>query len=140
LVAEILCDSWGPCEVRLVGKVGDEGIDLILVMGESQEYLVQVKHRENARRGEGPRVVRELCGVLLGKGKTKGVVVTSAPHFTKGAIDASEIKTRPLGDQVYEIELVDGKEFSAMLNNYPRDMADPHSFIDIYSAASALYG
>jgi len=43
LVADVLKDRWAPCDVKLVGGTGDGGIDVILIMGESEEYLVQVK-------------------------------------------------------------------------------------------------
>jgi restriction endonuclease Mrr len=140
LVADVLHDAWGPCEVRLVGGSGDGGTDLILVMGDHTEWFVQVKRREDADSKEGCRVVRELNGTLLREGKTKGLVVTTASSFTQSAFDETRIKTVCASGDRYEIELVSGPDFISMMQNYPRLVVDPYSFHDIYTKGSQLHG
>jgi hypothetical protein len=140
LVADVLKDVWSPCEVKLVGGSNDGGTDILLVMGSSTEYMVQVKHRQSSTKGEGPKVIRELNGTLLREGATMGMVVTSAPHFTKNAINETKIKTKPPKGEEYKIKLINGKDFVAMMQNYPRPSAEPTEYTDIYSIGSALYG
>lgn len=140
LVADVLKDAWEPCEVRLVGCSGDGGVDLVVIMGTHAEWLVQVKRRLDSRRNESCRVVRELNGTLLRKGRTKGVVVTTARDFTEAARAETEIASESATGEQYEIKLISGPDFISMMNAYPRMVVDPYSFHDIYARGSELHG
>ena len=94
LVAECLKVEYGPCEVYHVGArggAGDGGVDIYIVKG-NEDWLIQVKRRISDRP-EPITTIRELNGVLLREGKTRGMVVTSAPRYTQGAKDETNIQT-----------------------------------------------
>jgi restriction system protein len=115
LVGSIFRDNFD-CEVRLVGRSGDGGIDLILVLSD-KEVLVQVKHRDkgsHAWRAEPVSTVREFLGALrLAQGRY-GILVTTAQHFTAGAIQAAA-KAVTIQD-VQQYDLVDGPELFRTLS------------------------
>jgi HJR/Mrr/RecB family endonuclease len=104
LVAECLKHEFKPCEVRHVGVTGgqgDGGIDIYLIK-ENEEWLIQVKRRLTDSP-EPIQTIRELNGVLLREGKQKGIVVTSAPRFTRNAEAETSIKTTG----AYVVKLID---------------------------------
>lgn len=85
-VAEVLSDYYD-CEVQLVGRSGDGGIDLYLLSG-NHVMMVQVKHRKaksKRQRVEPVNAIREFLGAtLLHKGK-EAIFVTTSDRFSPAA-------------------------------------------------------
>ena len=84
LMEQCIRDKFPGSTVRHVGRTGDGGIDLYAVI-DDEPCLIQVKRRIRPVRTEGPAVVRELKGVLVREGVWRGIVVTTANHFTASA-------------------------------------------------------
>lgn len=103
LVGGILKDFFD-CEVMHVGRTGDGGIDL-LVLDADAPLVVQVKRRTRADATEGLEVVKHLFASLFVTGSRRGMVVTSAQRFTRGA--KAWVRLPALRDSGYELELVD---------------------------------
>jgi restriction endonuclease len=94
LVADVLRVEYAPCEVKHVGARGgggDGGIDIYVIRG-NEQWLVQVKRRIKATT-EPISTIRSLSGVLLREGEHQGIVVTSAPQFSRNAGQETYIKT-----------------------------------------------
>jgi hypothetical protein len=103
LVGGILADFFD-CDVKHVGRTGDGGIDLI-VLDADPPLLVQVKRRTRSDATEGLEVVKHLFASLYTAGQRRGMVVTSAQRFTRGA--ESWARSPALRDNGYELDLVD---------------------------------
>lgn len=103
LVGGILADFFD-CEVKHVGRTGDGGIDL-MVLDADDPLLVQVKRRTRADATEGVEVVKNLFASLYAVGSNRGMLVTSAQRFTRGA--KSWVRLPALRDSGYELDLVD---------------------------------
>jgi hypothetical protein len=112
LIAGVFSDFF-KCEVELTAQTRDGGVDMYLVRAEDT-YLVQAKRRSDPRAIEGVQVVRELAGVLLMSGYSKGIVVSTAQDFSKAA--KKEVASPFLGHQGYFIELVNGRRFLETLS------------------------
>jgi hypothetical protein len=95
LIGDCLAAEFAPCEVIHLGRTGDGGIDLLLVESDREPVLVQVKRRADVAGSEGINVVRELNGVLFREGFARGMVVTTANRYTRGA--RAEAMTRTPG-------------------------------------------
>ncbi|OGP51598.1 MAG: hypothetical protein A2Y79_08830 [Deltaproteobacteria bacterium RBG_13_43_22] len=93
LMQDCFKDYFGPSEVIHLGKSGDGGIDLKIVKNNKETILVQVKRRFDITKNEGPKVVRELNGVLFRDNIAKGIVVTTSISFTKAAMEETKVKT-----------------------------------------------
>lgn len=102
-VATVLKDFL-ECEVRHVGGTGDGGIDLVALIADTP-LLIQVKRREHADRSEGIEVVRSLFASLFAAGHKRGMIVTSANSFTRGA--QAWARSPRLIASKFEIDLVD---------------------------------
>ncbi len=87
LMADCLRSAFPGCEIAKIGGVRDRGIDLILVRANGESYLVQVKRRSNIEKKETVEVVRQLNGVLFRENIPRGLVITTAHHYTRDAID-----------------------------------------------------
>jgi restriction system protein len=107
LIASVFSDHF-KCEVELTARTRDGGIDMYLIRTDGT-YLVQAKRRSGPRSVEGVQVVRELAGVLLISGYSKGIVVTTAEDFSKPARKAA--LSSFLENQGYSIELINGRHF-----------------------------
>lgn len=91
--------------VAETGKAGaDGGVDLILTKG-GEETLVQCKRWKEWQ--VGVEKVRELYGIMAGRGSTNGILVTSG-SFTKPARKFAEGKSVRLVDGPLLAELVAG--------------------------------
>lgn len=117
LVAAIFRANYEHTEVRHVGRPGDGGIDVLLVESETSEWLVQVKHHVKSKAAESVTTIRNLLGTLVLEQRTRGVVVSSADHFSYFASKASN-QARLLG---YEIELVDRQLLARLLERCMSD-------------------
>lgn len=101
------------CEVEMVGKSHDGGKDLILVNSDDP-IIIQVKRRTKSDKVEPVSSIRELLGAtLLGEAKSC-IFVTTADHFSKEAIKASEKAIQK--NIVESYDLVDYHRFIDMLN------------------------
>jgi hypothetical protein len=115
LIQDCLRDEFAPCEVIHVGRTGDGGIDLKLVHSDREPVLIQVKRRADLSQAEGVRVVRELNGVLFREGLARGMVVTTASRYTRGAHhEASEVLTAAATNR-YQVQLRAFSDVLAML-------------------------
>jgi predicted RNA-binding Zn-ribbon protein involved in translation (DUF1610 family) len=114
---KLMCDclraTYQGAEVEHIGTTSDGGIDIKLVTTTNDTYLIQVKRRLNPGKKEGIRVVRELNGVLFREGQAKGMVITTAKAFTRGAVREAHIKTRT--STPYEIKLLSHRDVISML-------------------------
>lgn len=77
------------CNVYHVGKTGDGGTDLV-VLESDEPILVQVKRRENPNHVELVKGVREFVGTLFIENKRKGIYISTAKAFSKGAKEVAE--------------------------------------------------
>lgn len=106
--------SYYNCEVYHVGQTRDGGVDLIMVAAD-QPIMIQVKHRQHEQAVEGIDVVKLLFASLYPHGHKRGMVITTAHHFSK---DASKwIHLPRLRDTGYSIELVAIDKLLRMLNS-----------------------
>jgi hypothetical protein len=87
------------------GKSGDGGIDLILLDSNDGNIPIQVKRRTKTRKAESVTIVRELRGAMVLSGHDEGMIVTTAPRFSKPAVEASQPHPEHLVPQ--RINLVD---------------------------------
>lgn len=104
LMEQCIRDKFPMSTVRHVGRTGDGGFDLYAVI-DDEPCLIQVKRRISPDKSEGPRVVRELKGVLLREGVWRGMVVTTADHFTASA-QAERTNKLPLSKPLV-VDLID---------------------------------
>lgn len=92
LVARIFRDSGNYAEVTHVGRPDDGGVDVVLVESDEASWLVQVKRRESPAAVESVSTVRNLLGTLILENSDRGVVVSTADHFSlraRQAVDRS---------------------------------------------------
>lgn len=69
------------CETRWVGQSHDGGIDVIALI-DDHPLAVQVKRRSNHDSVEGVQIVREFCGSLLLSDYQRGMIISTADHFS----------------------------------------------------------
>ena len=100
------------CEVRHVGRTSDGGIDLILIDA-SEPQVVQVKRRANPKSREGVEALREFIGAMVLDERRKGIFVTTADRYTRGAKNAAR-QAQILG-VVDQLDLIDVHRFIEML-------------------------
>lgn len=117
LVADVFRANFATAEVFHVGRPADGGVD-ILFLDAGVKCLVQVKRREHPRRGEGVVAIRNLLGAMLLEDALRGIVVSTADHFTYRAFDA----VGRAAERGITIELVDRGKLDRMLDPVlPRD-------------------
>ena len=109
LVSDVFKD-FGASEVHHLGRPGDDGIDLMLILGDIQ-VAIDVKRRLSPIT-EPVSLVRHFIGVLQLEGVKNGLIVSTADHFSPKAIEKAEsARTRP----GVNIELIDFMSFVDML-------------------------
>jgi len=111
-VAAVMSDFYAGSEVVLCGKTADGGIDLLLVLSNTT-IAVQVKRRTRPDMVEGVSAVREFLAAVQLQGRTDGVYVTTADHFSRQA-EAEATRAVTLG-LVRTFELVNRDRFFSML-------------------------
>ncbi len=62
---------------------------------------------------EGVQVIRQMNGVLFPEGRARGIVITTASNFTKGAV--REASTRTSTNEQYEMKLLSFPDIVSML-------------------------
>jgi hypothetical protein len=92
------------CEVKHVGGTSDRGVDLLVIDGEPP-LLVQVKRRSRPDSHEGVEVVKNMFASLYAAGQSRGMVVTSANRFTRGA--RAWVRNPVLVRDSFTLDLVD---------------------------------
>lgn len=95
----------------------DGGIDFVIVCSESGvASAFQVKRRQTDSP-ESVTEVRSFLGALAGSPFSQGYFVTTAPRFTRAAIE-EEVKTRPnLQTRGLSLEIVDGTALHRILRS-----------------------
>ncbi|HJP95809.1 MAG TPA: restriction endonuclease [Candidatus Saccharimonadales bacterium] len=112
LVADIFRANYAGAEVIHVGKPDDGGMDVIFIDTSSQQWLIQVKRRERQGSTEGVSTIRNLIGTMILEGAMRGIVVSTADHFSLRAKQAA----RHLKKKGFYIELIDRGILNRMLD------------------------
>jgi hypothetical protein len=113
LVAQCFRSTKDYCEVMHVGQPSDGGVDVLLISWDKQKVLVQVKRRQTAERAESVSTLRNLLGAMVLEGALKGIIVSTADHFS---LRTSQAAKRLYDDGTYEIELRDCGRLRAMID------------------------
>jgi restriction system protein len=117
LVASIFRNHYN-CEVQIVGKSNDGGVDLILINSD-EPIMVQVKRRTDRGKTESVKEIRDLIGATLLSDSRKCIFVTTADHFSKSAMKARDCAlTKSIVDS---FELYDFSSFMSTLNLHKTD-------------------
>lgn len=119
LVADVYRSSGQYANVMHVGKPADGGVDVVLVQGDGEPVLVQVKQRAMGGT-ESVVTVRNLLGAMYREGALRGAVVSTADAFSWHAIREASGNVERLG-VTYVVELVDEGKLSAMLTDTASD-------------------
>jgi restriction system protein len=121
--------SFYLCNVIHCGKSHDGGIDLFYVESDTP-VAIQVKKHKSPSKVEPVKVIREILSAAQLKNYKEIVFVTTAHHFSKPAIKASEIAIN-LGI-VNRFELIDFNRFVDLLNLTNRNPSEPwRQFVNI---------
>lgn len=117
---DILQEYYGK-RVHHVGRSNDGGIDLLMIE-DSERTLVQVKNRM-LHKPEGSPVVRDLMGAMLQKNTFKGLILSTARHFTAPAWKtANEALAH---GKVQRIEFKNCAEILEMINAVSSNREEP---------------
>lgn len=117
LVASILGQSH-KCDVLHVGRSRDQGIDLLVLRGEST-IPVQVKHRslERRARSEGVVPVRSFIGAVFAKGHESAIYATTEERYSKDSQEfASDVSVRGI-----ELSLLSATDLISIINGVRSD-------------------
>jgi Restriction endonuclease len=95
------------CEVLHIGRSHDGGIDLILLDSNGGKMPIQVKRRTSKSKTESVSLVREFRGAMLLHGYNSGMILTTADHFSKEAVEASQPKPHHSLQQT--VDLIDAR-------------------------------
>lgn len=101
-VADVFKANYVGAEVIHVGQPNDGGVDVLFIDTSKQQWLIQVKARQDSKT-EGVSTIRNLLGAMVLKDSLNGIVVSTADHFSYRAFEAVG-RAKELG---YRIELVD---------------------------------
>ena len=113
-VADVFRANYTNAEVVHVGKPNDGGVDVLFIDAQEEQWLIQVKRRGVKRQSEEVRAIRDILGAMLLKRALKGIVVSTAPQFSRPAQRAAvEAKTGPFR---MTVQLVDKGIFNKMLD------------------------
>jgi restriction endonuclease Mrr len=112
LVTEIFRANHARSEVFHVGRPVDGGVDVVFVDSGRRQWLIQVKRRGCDSASEGVETIRNLLGTVLLHGAVRGIVVSTADHFTYQAYRAQS-RAEQIG---YQIHLVDKGKLHRMLD------------------------
>lgn len=110
-VADIFRENHATCEVVHVGRPNDGGVDVLFVDSGGNNWLIQVKRRSKPG-GESVQTLRNLLGVMLVEDVPRGIVVSTADHFTFRAYELQE----KAANRGHRLELVDRGKLDRMLD------------------------
>ena len=82
LVAAIFQANHTHCEVMHVGGPNDGGKDVLFVDDNRRQWLIQVKRRVHAAKGEPVSTLRNLLGAMVLHQGRHGMVVSTVDHFS----------------------------------------------------------
>lgn len=119
LVADVVGNFY-KTDVRVVGKTGDRGIDLVYLDGDTP-VAIQVKRRQRPDMVETVKLVREFLGALVLEGFKRAKIITTAEKFTRGAIQASREAIGKPHIDIEEFDLIDAKGFYEMFRFRERE-------------------
>lgn len=111
LVARIFRECGEYAEVTHIGRPDDGGVDVVLVESHAASWLVQVKRRESPAAVESVSTVRNLLGTLILENSDRGIIVSTADHFSLRARQAVD---RSAGSG-FLIRLLDKRALDALL-------------------------
>ena len=112
LVLELL-SRMGYGDGRVVGRSGDQGIDVILnrdTLGLEKVYVQAKRYTSNP---VGEPEIRNFSGSLVARGASKGVFITTS---TFSATARQTAQTVSLGNQY--VRLINGKELAELMNKH----------------------
>jgi hypothetical protein len=112
LVAAVFRSNYRDSEVVHVGKPLDGGFDVLFIDSESSQWLIQVKRRESPDAAEPVKTLRELVGAMVESSTLKGVVVTTADHFSVWA----ERYAQNVARVGFTIDLIDRGKLDRMVS------------------------
>lgn len=112
LVAAVFKSNYADCEVMHVGKSDDGGVDVVFIDSDKLQTLIQVKRHTHSHASEGVGTVRSLLGAMLLKGALRGIVVSTADHFTYRAYEAIG-RAKEIG---MAVDLIDRGKLNRMLD------------------------
>lgn len=101
-VADVFKANYADAEVIHVGQPNDGGVDVLFTDTSKQQWLIQVKRRQDSKT-EGVSTIRNLLGAMFLKRSLTGIVVSTADHFSYRVLEAVG-RAKELG---HEIELID---------------------------------
>jgi hypothetical protein len=113
LMADCLRDCYGDSEIIQLGGHGDGGVDVKAIRADGEVTLIQVKRREDLLAREGVQTVRELHGVMLRDGVARGMVLSTACDFTRGA--RAEVARAAQTVRGYKMELLSLADIAELL-------------------------
>lgn len=108
-LALTLLESLGYGKGNVVGRSGDDGVDVIInqdALGLEKVYVQAKRWRQSVGSGE----IRNFSGSLQLQGAAKGVFVTTS-HFTKSAKDTAD----RISQTNQTILLMDGQELASLM-------------------------
>lgn len=88
VVADIFRANFKNSEVLHVGKPDDGGVDILMVDGQAQQWLIQVKRRTSHGASEGVATVRNMLGAMILEGTPRSIIVSNANQFSLRAQQA----------------------------------------------------
>jgi hypothetical protein len=111
-VADVFKANHRRAEVRHVGKSNDGGVDVLFVDASRQQHLIQVKRRERPTSSEGVSTLRNLIGAMVIKNVLRGVIVSTADHFTTRALTEAKVAKR----RGFVVQMVDRSKLNLMVS------------------------
>jgi restriction system protein len=114
--------SFYECVVKHVGQTGDGGKDLIMVLSD-EPILIQVKRRTYSDAVEEVSTVRDFLGTMFIENSRKGIIVSTADHFSRGSITVTEQLLNK--NKLEKFELVDFHRFCEMLDVIKKNTGKP---------------
>ena len=104
--------NYKNAEVTHVGQPCDGGKDVILIEAGGDSWLISVKRRQSLSAIEGVETIRNLLGTMVIEGARKGIVVSSADHFSYWAYDA----IGRAAEQGFVLDVVDRGKLNRMMS------------------------
>ncbi len=113
-VADVFRANYTNAEVIPTGKPNDGGVDVLFIDAEKKQWLIQVKRRGVKRQSEEVSTIRDMLGAMIVEGVYRGIVVSTAPRFSRWAKQAA-MKAEN-GQHCMTLRLVDRDILNRMLD------------------------